>query len=81
MVSAFQLAASETLPKRNNQANRSWISIVTLDLIEQRTEARLCVAWNVEKILHQRIKASVKTDKHKWLNGIVMMEAGLVCGL
>ena len=71
MTDAFQAAAAETLPKVPVKRQRPWISNRTLELLNQRAEARHSGAFEAERALAKAIRQSVKQDRSNWLNDLV----------
>ena len=71
MNSASNDAATRVLPAVPSMPKRPWISKETLDLIDQRAQARIEGRWNQEKRLHQSVKDSVKKDRARWLDALL----------
>jgi len=62
------VAASTVAKVEGRAAKRPWISQRSLDLIDQRENARK-QGWGwAEKDLHCRVRASVKQDRKKWID-------------
>jgi len=63
--------AEEILPSPVRKANRAWISEETLDLIDQRTAARLKQDSALELSLHKEIRKKAKEDRTNWLDKLL----------
>ena len=68
---ALNAAAERHLPKHAFERKRPWISDATLDLIQQRQEARIAGDWEREKTLYKKTKLSVKRDRGAWLEDML----------
>lgn len=66
MLTAYTSAIQE-LPEIKSKPKRPWISDSTLQLIDQRSEARRTKNQEWEKRLTKEIKFSVKMDRNRWL--------------
>ena len=64
---AMKVAALEALPVRMARAQRPWISRQTLDLIEERRQARADANAALEQRLHGDIKRAARADRKAWL--------------
>ena len=51
-----------------SQTRKPWVSQEILELIRLRQEARKWNNYDQEKILHNKIRNSVKTDRKQWLD-------------
>ena len=71
MTQAFRKAATATLPETEMKAHRPWISDRSLDLLHQMATARQEGEYHPEKLLHHRIKASVREDRAQWLEELL----------
>ena len=67
MISAFRDAADRCLPEAALRPKRPWISEQTLAIIRERNDARSRGLLAQERALTQRVKASVKADRTRWL--------------
>ena len=62
-------SACSSLPRMSAKRHNPWISTATLQLIEQRNDARrLCMAKETEARLNKAIRQSAKNDRKNWLN-------------
>ena len=64
---AFRAAEESTLPIARPTKQRPWISKGTLELIEQRHQARQRGEEESEILLHKSIMRSARVDKRTWL--------------
>ena len=70
MVGAFR-ASEAAVPDLATSGRRPWISQCTLDLIDQRSLARLEGDSAKQKDLHRQVRRSAKADKTKWLSDCI----------
>ena len=63
-------ACMETIPQRQNVANKPWISERTLSLLDEKRAARLENDWVSEKLLRRRSRNSAKKDRTAWLENL-----------
>ena len=68
VTDAFLSAARATLPVMGAVAHRQWISTWTLQLIDERAEARIAHDWDLERGLNKSIRASAREDRRTWLD-------------
>ena len=68
-VQAFQEAESQ-LPSCGTVPKKPWISRTTVNLIQQRADARSSGDYIEEKLLHKAIRRSVRSDKAAWLDDL-----------
>ena len=68
--SSVAAALLQYVPVESTKVNKPWISSRTLDLLNQRREARVNGNWNVEKQLQKEVKKSAKKDRSNWLEDL-----------
>eukprot|EP00959_Pyramimonas_sp_CCMP1952_P312434 6539590-Pyramimonas_sp.AAC.1 len=70
MVGAFEVSGG-AVPEKYRISRRPWVSQCTLDLIDQRSQARLENDQVKQRDLHRKVRRSAKADKTKWLNDCI----------
>ena len=71
MATSFQQSAERCLHQTKRQARKPWISSRTLHLLEERDKARTSRNPHLEKMLHGKVKQSVKMDRSQWLDDLL----------
>lgn len=67
IISCMDTVSQVILP---SVAFRPWISAATLELIQERHEARAQASTQRERLLHKKVKASAKRNREQWLNDL-----------
>ncbi|CAK0907457.1 unnamed protein product [Prorocentrum cordatum] len=70
MVGAFEVSGG-AVPEKYRISRRPWISQCTLDLIDQRSQARLENDQVKQRDLRRKVRRSAKADKTMWLNDCI----------
>ena len=69
--SAIRTAANTQIPVVPPSKNKPWISNEALDLIQQRSAQRILGNYELEKMIHKRLRSQIKIDRQKWLDDIL----------
>ena len=62
---AFKEVESAALPLLKGRRGKPWISAPTLELINQRRQARTDGQWESEKVLSREVKRSARKDRER----------------
>ena len=70
VTSSFNAAASALTKDSTARKSRPWISQETIELIQDRQQARIQGQHAEERELHKRVRTSAKLDRKQWLSDL-----------
>ena len=70
MCACMTEAVHKHIPKQKIKANKPWIQEGTLELVEQRLQARALGDHDLERALRKTIQKSARKDRSTWLSNL-----------